>query len=234
MVRLSASVVHPAADAARAYGGRGGDRCGDRNAPGPVDPPCRGSNYDCLHPYQRECRALLRPRDCAAERLPGRAFQSRVVRAETGRWRSPAPGPDRSEVTGWEPDERGAAVLLARHRRLSVAAKVGKRDRLLPISTLVRARRVVEGRQGRRHVGRSRNRGKSRARDCEIPLLGVRPSSAPRADRAGRPIVGCTGSCPRDGRRSQLASGSVGAPSRPGRRSRGRAATTARLRSPGP
>src|SRR5919198_995588 len=58
--------------AARASRGRGSDCRGDWNAPTPIDVPFGGRDYDCLRPHQQECRALLRPRDCAAERLPGR------------------------------------------------------------------------------------------------------------------------------------------------------------------
>src|SRR6266540_4131529 len=138
VVRVPASLVVPAADAVRARGGRGSDRRADHNGPGAMELRSRGGSDDCLRPHQHERRALLRPGDCAAKRLPARFLQGRRVHAETARWRSSAPGPDRSEVARWQPDERRTAVLLAGHRRLSVAAKAGKRDRLLPLAALGR------------------------------------------------------------------------------------------------
>src|SRR5919198_3269669 len=62
--------AHAALVPARTSCGRGSDCRGD--APTPIDVPFGGRDYDCLRPHQQEGRALLRPCDRAAERLPGR------------------------------------------------------------------------------------------------------------------------------------------------------------------
>jgi len=166
--------VVSAADAARLRGAAGGDRRDDCDAPARIDlRRGLGSSRNRLRPHQRKRRSLLRARDCAAERLSDGPVPAGVVRAETRRWHTAAPGPDRSEVARWKPNERWARILLVGHHRLSLAAGVGKRARLLPLQAVDRADQLVQRRRGRRNIHHSEHRRECSARDRPLQLLAV-------------------------------------------------------------
>jgi hypothetical protein len=158
-------------DAARARCGRTRNRGADGDACAPVRFPLGCWNSDSLRPHQCEGRTLLRSGKRAPERLPRRSLQKRLLCSGEGRRRCSAPGPDRSEVSGWKQHQRPAAVLLARCRRLSVKANVGKRCCVLPVETVGRSRRVDENRSRRRQVRSARPGGQPGPRDRPIPLL---------------------------------------------------------------